>query len=435
MLTKPKIGPIIRDKTFNSISIVIHGTKIRQYGYIRVFSDDYEVIQSVHFVKNKYYGQRLTFEGLNENTEYNYQVGISIRYKPNVKFTGKVYKFKTPSKDQYAFAFGSCRLFVNIFGLISIGDNISDRCFQSINKKNIDSVYIMGDHPYMDTIKELPMIRLKRRRSFFSNHIKARSTKGFKSIAMKHDIQEIPDDHEYRDNGTPDIGKTEPKVYRHAVDAINTFQIHSGPHEYGSDVKYWKYQDRGVCDIFICDTRYEINGHDMMSDEQLVSLQSHLLRKPDRKPFLLLSPVPFLLEQYGDDMWYSYPKQHTELINFIRNNDIKNVFVLTGDSHISATTDFYFYDTDTNFETGNKIVEIMSSSLFQIAHDSRKLIQNCMKLDDCYLQSKDDIDTLRKSVIRKNNFAVVDVKKDSLTVTYYKAKDGSLMNIKTYSYW
>lgn len=431
----PKIGPTIRHKTKTSVTIVIHGDKNNKYGYVRLYNDNYNILLSAELDERKYYGHRFTFNNLRESTEYYYQVGVTDRSYLDVDDMGnKIHKFTTLSNDKYSFALGSCRFYANLYGYLSIGNKLSDAPFKQIAKHNIDSMYIVGDHPYMDCIKELSFIRLKSHDNIFRNHIVARSTKGFKQVASKVNVQEVPDDHEYRDNGTPSLGEEEPETYRNAIDGINIFQIHSGPHNYGDNVPYWKHEDLGICEVFICDTRYERYEDNIMSDIQFNSLLTALINKESSKPFLIFTPVPFILAQHGSDMWKSFPKHQKQLLSHILECDIRNVFILTGDSHVSVTTDFDFYEN--NKPTDNKIVEIMSSPLYQVAHDTRNSIQNKFDVDDnLYLFSKEALSDLRSSVIRVNNYAIIDVLVDHLTVTYYKSSNGKELRNVTYHYW
>lgn len=81
-----------------------------------------------------------------------------------------------------------------------------------------------------------------------------------------------------------------------------------------------------------------------MSTEDFEELKLMLLKKL----FLLFSAI-FYWNNIGD-MLYVYLKQHSELLNFIEYNEIKDVFVLIGVIMLVQKK---------NFICENKIVEIM----------------------------------------------------------------------------
>jgi hypothetical protein len=62
----------------------------------------------------------------------------------------RTFKTDDPQRNNYEFAFGSCRYFIQMGTFCALGNQISDRAFQTINKmidqgENIEMLLQIGD--------------------------------------------------------------------------------------------------------------------------------------------------------------------------------------------------------------------------------------------------------------------------------------------------
>lgn len=442
------IGPIIRDVKNNKIiSLVLYGYKKKGkkcYGVIKLFNDDNIIVKKLK--ESKGYGEKFIFNLKGNDEKYDYICGIfhsKVSYNDNDLFNFRKSYYGTINRfynNSYNFVFGSCRFFPNIMGYGFLV-NKTDKPFKSIVKMidnyRINSLFLIGDSVYMDIVKWLPL-RLKNEKQINRIHITARKTKYFKKLGSMIEIKEIPDDHEYRDNGSPINYHNDIKAYQNCINAINLYEISSGPHEKGNmNIKYWSYFKRNDIPFFMMDSRYERwidndGNKRIISLDQMNYLKDKMIKnKNNNLPFIILCPVPFILQNGNDDVFSSSKKDQKEIIDFIVKNKIKNVFFLTGDAHAGISSKFKIYK-DGEY-TGVDVVEILSSGIYQYAHDSPKTFKNNLQIDEYYIHSNSNLQTLRDNVISFNNFCLIEVDKENklLRASYFKSNG---KYIKNYEY-
>src|SRR5690606_34952291 len=98
-------------------------------------------------------------------------------------------------------------------------------------------------------------------------------------------------------------------------------EISSAPHSKGSNVNYWDFFKRNDIPIFMMDTRYEryMDGIDkyIMSREQMDRLKYEMNHyKNSNLPFIIFCPVPFILQNGGNDSFSHFKKDQKEIIKF-----------------------------------------------------------------------------------------------------------------------
>ena len=215
------------------------------------------------------------------------------------------------------------------------------------------------------------------------------------------------------------------------------------------EVKFWSYFERNQIPFFMADSRYERyvdeRGHQrIMSSEQMRAIRRALKapRAPN-VPFFLGFPVPFALQQGSDDAFSAFAKDQRNLIRFIERRNIRNVFILTGDAHASVASEFNIARKGLDggmVATNNKVVEIMSSPLYQYFYDSARSFSNVLEIPgssyNYVLQSPWTLDELRDRVIREDNFAHVelDPERQVVQVTYYKSAGGQILS-EFFPFW
>jgi len=439
------IGPIIRDTSENSVSIVLYGTASNCYGFIQIYQPetDYSFILQETLLPEKDYAERFTFNDLTPYTLYYYYAITTNDPDPDaINWDNvKAYKFTTdnPEASKFKFVFGSCRYFLQVSNLFSIGSNISDIPFKSIHQlmKNGHDIRLfleIGDQVYTDTTQSLPFIRNKSEKSLQALHLSARSTKGIKKIMSLIETKAIEDDHAYRDNGTPTIGLTEPDVYQNCCNAINIYDHPNGPFPKNSELKYGIEFKRGPCHFYLADTRYTRSNDHIMTEDEWNKLETWLIANPNQLKFLI-SPVSVFL-QHSDDGWYGFPKDRYRLLKLIDDHSISNLFILSGDAHSSVSAQFSIYKN--NIDTNKTVTEIISSGFYSIFHDSKKEFYNSVTCSDddqdieYIAKTTESLEELRDRVIQKNNFAflTVDTTKNKVYISYLSAKGKLLQSLR-----
>lgn len=499
-LNDPDIGPIIREKNPNSVRIAafspINASAKADYMVVRyreissatdlnvnsdINSDINSEINSItqsqapwsltslkELKADKRYSASFHIKKLKSDCPYEYQIA-SIKSSPalgkdassSTVIKTNIYKddhwkkcttytFKTPDafSDEYTFAFGSCRFFVQLFGHHFCDLQKSDLVFKTLHKMNekktytIDSLLMLGDQVYTDTIKQLSWLRYTSFENIEKLHRGAKKTRGLRSLSSYVEILEIPDDHEYRDNGAPFQRATDSYAYNNAIDCINLYEHPHGPHPrppqthqaYNAVRDYGMILERSPCSIFLCDSRYEREEKPkkIINDNQMEAL-THWIKSPPQSLSFLTTPISFALQRY-EDTWYGFNDSSFEVLNALEESTLKKLFVLTGDSHSSCCSEFELFKRNKKGEKkslNKSIVEIMSSSFYQHFHDapnnfydSRVVHDNRMNNSDYELQSVDALNVLRGKVIQENNFAVVNALsqkgKKSVHVDYHK---------------
>ena len=185
----------------------------------------------------------------------------------------------------------------------------------------------------------------------------------------------------------------------------------------------------GKCGFFFLDIRYErIEGSEFHERnnpnfEQMISdLQQHhlinFLNKPEYTVKFVVSAVPMFpdtKEPLGApfDKWKGGNRQRAEILKHIDENDIKNVFVLSGDVHCSFTA-------RVTLSGGTQVHNIVSSALNWPIIGLR---EKDLDTDDLFESDVSNICLLsepsQKKVITTNNYTAVSYSDNKVTVSVY----------------
>lgn len=130
--------------------------------------------------------------------------------------------------------------------------------------------------------------------------------------------------------------------------AYRDYQHSHNPHTFGEDKLYYTFS-RGQNQFFVMDARTERDPDSgrLISDDQMQQLKDWMTSHPNQPKFIV-SSVPFLAEakeRGEDEIWTStaYRNQRNEILEFIAQQDLKGVCLLTGDSHTTfhASTELH----------------------------------------------------------------------------------------------
>jgi alkaline phosphatase D len=212
--------------------------------------------------------------------------------------------------------------------------NFRNRPYLSIGavaNEPIDLFVHLGDMSYNDAANDLDSYReLWRQTLTEPNYRQLMSSVGFYGTW---------DDHEIENNLNPEFFN--PSELAAAKRAF----FETLPVEQGAQGQLWtSYQWGDTLEVFVLDSRTErkpttrnFGGATYISPEQLAWLQRRLLDTTARFK-VILSSVPITnmppLWISEDDRWEGYQAQRDQLLGFIDENNIRNVWFLAGDFHV-----------------------------------------------------------------------------------------------------
>jgi alkaline phosphatase D len=263
------------------------------------------------------YGITLRVDGLRPDTNYYYRIRINEvldRYLP------LPFRTKTALRGRGAFrvAFGSCARLQY--------DHIQ-RIWDVATALEPDLMLWLGDNIYADTDVPATIAEVYRRQ---------RQVERLQPLIRTTPSLAIWDDHDFAYN---DSDRTNPI----RDEALNLFKSYWANPSYGLPATpgvFFKYAYSGV-DFFFLDGRYyrdpadapNVAGKTMLGAEQKQWLKDEL--RASRAPFkVLVSGGGFTMAERGGDTWAVYTQERDELLDFIRDNDIRGCFGISGDSHM-----------------------------------------------------------------------------------------------------
>lgn len=201
----------------------------------------------------------------------------------------------------------------------------------------------------------------------------------FRRTAARLPVCTMMDDHEVADNwpGLDCPSATRGDTVAASLAAYGRYQQALAPGRPlgGPGSRSYAFFPAGV-PFFVLDTRSRralrdaLNVADaaIVQEEVMADLCRQLQGAPRNSVKFVVSPSPILPPEHFDaacvaqrlrsDTWSGYPASTSRLLRCIRDQDIRRVVLLAGDSHLSTVSTFAFEDTD------NRLVSIVSSGLY-----------------------------------------------------------------------
>lgn len=371
------VGPIVGETTASSVRLwgrggleLIQSGPRRCFGVARIRAANARFSAPKFFIMNPNFDMTgiVYFDELDPETRYIYQIGWFFSDLELDELGGDrspswdrahTYEFTTASEDpagSRSFVFGSCRYLLKMFGG-NWFDKRGDKTFRTILEQiqagtRTDQVIMLGDQIYADDLsfvhpdEALDEYYARYRDVFSRPHI---------GRLMSH----VPtymtlDDHEIEDGWPANSTDRDWMVkYPSAIHAYQTYQLSHSPlfsisndRLVGVPVSAWYTFRDGCCDFFVTDTRTERFladtkvASEIISQEQMEALKQWLSDGSGRVK-LIVSAVPVFPETKlnNDDKWGGFPTQRSELLDFIRENDIRRVVFLSGDVHSSLSAE------------------------------------------------------------------------------------------------
>lgn len=340
-------GPMTGAVTTSSIKIWLR-TLNESEVEIKVFDTDYELagIFKNNTSADKDFTTEIEITGLLPETKYNYKIII------DGKEIEKLYSFETyaerSSKEKIRIAFG---------GGAGYTDK-HERIWDTLATYNLDAFLMLGDNVYVD-LPEMPG-------SFHDyTYYRRQSRPEYKRFLESTNIYAIWDDHDAAIDDIwmgPYVDKPDwklPMLRHFERQWVNPFN--------GSEKVpgcYFNFSI-GKVEFFMLDCRfYRTNPYKeqstMLGPDQKKWLKQKLLES-DSEVKVLVSSVPWSLEAKpgSKDTWAGFEKERSEMFNFLTDNNIEGVILLSADRH---RTDAWKIERDNDYP----LYEFQSSRLTNI---------------------------------------------------------------------
>ena len=202
------------------------------------------------------------------------------------------------------------------------------------SQEYFDVLLHLGDMAYNDGMETLAEYRASWRDWM--------STPDYRTLFSNAGVYATWDDHEIDDNSNFDRETMDPAELIRRQNAMDAYVELLPIAAEGPNYRIWKSFRWGLtAEIIVLDCRYERRPSQgiYISDEQFAFLEDRLLNSPCRFKIVMNSvPVtnmPLQWDIAADDRWDGYPDARNRLRNFVNDNDIQNVWFVSGDFHVS----------------------------------------------------------------------------------------------------
>lgn len=272
---------------------------------------------------------RLDLTGLAPDTVYHYAVELDGILQSAPTKTGTFRTLPAPGPASFRFGFSAC------------GDWEEPGQFvhRKILTEGLRFFIHMGDLNYRDTDEDDPV-------PYRSNYINTlNESPELGDLFRQLPISYIWDDHDFSGNTsdrTSDGRSAHRQVYR---EMVPHYPLPAG----GPDAAIHQSFQCGRVRFILSDLRSERDPDSWTDDEdksmmgaaQKQWFKDQLVAARDSETPLIvwMSGLPFLSDSSLRDNWGSYQTERTELLEFIRDEDIRNIVIISGDMHALAYDD------------------------------------------------------------------------------------------------
>ena len=195
-------------------------------------------------------------------------------------------------------------------------------------RTNLDFVLLLGDNHYADSTDPVKL------RAAYSDH---RRSWAWQQVARGTPIYAIWDDHDYGPNDSD--GTTKGK--EESLATFTQFWANAAYGEPGNPGIYHKFTRRDM-DFFLLDVRYHrtpnratnVANKTMLGAGQLAWLKRELMAS--RAPIKFIASGSEWQTDSQPDSWKSFLRERQEIFDFIREQRIRGVILLSGDRHFTG---------------------------------------------------------------------------------------------------
>lgn len=370
--------------------------------------------------------------GLQPNTKYFYQ----FRYKKERSLVGKT---KTiGSTDQLNIGVVSCSNFeAGYFN-----------AYESLAKKDVDVVLHLGDYiyeygpgTYGDTTlqrKHIPAKEIINLEDYRQRYAQYRKDKSLQRVHQNHPFINIWDDHEISNdtykNGAQNHQDDEGSFDQRAAAAKQAYAEWM-PIDMGlNDPLYRSFSFGDFASLVMLDGRLEgrtkpvENGssktsESMLGKDQLKWMKNQLSSSKAKWKILgnqvIFSPIDLSRvsqRTHNMDAWDGYTDERNDIINYLAVNNIQDVLIVSGDTHMSwgievpyHTASYPFTDESVAVEIGTP--SISSSNLNEGAPSEDVIVaERVLRVSNPHLKFVDG---------RNHGYVILNLKNDMATIDWY----------------
>jgi len=256
--------------------------------------------------------------GLSADTEYEYRLVAS----DGVVEAESPQQFRTSGADKFRVAFGSC---AGDWGL-----DPSQSIFKTIAAQHPQWFLWMGDNIYYSRARqEWNDIEMMRERWKIQ-----RSLPQLQALLSSTAHASTWDDHDYGPNNSD-------KTYFLRDESFELYKSYWPNPYFGSDDDgvYFALHFGGV-DVFMLDTRFnrqpnnlDAKAKELLGERQWLWLEREL--QDSSAPFkIIVSGMQLLAEYHAYESWAMFDSEKQRLLNYVNDNKINGVVLLSGDRHI-----------------------------------------------------------------------------------------------------
>jgi alkaline phosphatase D len=324
----------------------------------------------------------IRMEGLQPDTTYHYRVMANGKIDKYLRDMPPFQVRTAPAKpSRFRVAFGSCA---------RIQSEAEQPIWRAIAQYNPDLFFWLGDNIYGDsTVPEMLAQEYQRQRFVPS----------FQPIGRNVPQLAIWDDH---DNGLDNFDRTNP-IKQQSLQIFNQYWANPGAGLPNTPGVFFDYAYGGVDFIFLDDRYHRAPDADedtpqkeFLGKGQFDWLCQRL--KASKAPFKVLSCGSgwSRLKGTGGDSWSGYLNERARLFNYIRDNKINGVVLLSGDTHYP-----YVACAPWSEQGGYDLYDLVSSALAQV------LGEDTGEMDKRIAQMLPDR-MIRQPLLNINNAGILD---------------------------
>ena len=326
----PIVGAVTSDSAIVNCRVSAAASVQVEYATNKNFTGS-TTTSSVSAVSADDFTVSIGLSGLSASTMHWYRIIVD----GVVQSTANVHKFSTFPSGSTTFKFA-------VFADVAPQDK-SAACYQSARDDGALFALQIGDFDHRNPVTLSDMRQMHRD---MKDPSLSHGSDFIQYVASKMCVAHVFDDHDF---GGDDSDKT----FAGKADAIKAFREHWPTHNTPNSAGIWHSFTCGDAEFFMLDTRTQrdpdtdpdnasksmLDG-DNIANDQKDWLKDGLLNSTATWKFIVSTVTGnSTARPASDDPWHSFSTERNEIRDFIANNNIDNVIVLSGDIHTGGGID------------------------------------------------------------------------------------------------
>lgn len=353
---KPRLlnGPMLGAVTATTVRIWIRASD--EFKVSIEFSKSADFLQSDRTPQQKLHASddfaaAIVIESLQPGTQYFYRVLIGGKVPSySADPTSQVFNTAPSAATRFSIATGSCARYA---------EDSHQLIWDVVARRSPDLFFWLGDNIYGDSPSPEVLA---------DEYQRQRDVKSFVPVGARIPQLAIWDDHDF---GIDDGDRTFPGKGA-SLDVFKRYWANSSYGREDSPGVFFAYEYGGV-DFFFLDVRYYRDPNPLADSDQKTMLGA--AQKEWLKDELMRSKAPFKVlisgsgwsaaKGPGDDSWSAFMHERNELFDFVRDENISGVVLVSGDTHAAELNAIPWSE-----HGGYDLYDLTSSPLAQDTSDS-----------------------------------------------------------------